>query len=47
MIIKAVVLSFIFGSMIWLIGGAQRGINSVGTVDFAEMSIIYGTPQKH
>ena len=33
--------------MISLIGGDQRGIKRAGTVDSEEMSIIYGTPQKH
>ena len=46
-IIKAVMLSFIFGSVIRLIGGDKRGIKSVGTVDSAEMSIIYGLQVQH
>ena len=32
--------------MIRLIGGEKRGINSAGTVDSAEMSIIYGTKKR-
>ena len=47
MIIKAVILSFIFGTVIKLIVGDQRGTKSAGTVDSAKMSIIYGTKQKH
>ena len=47
MIIKLVMLSFLFGSLIRLIGGEQRGIKSAGTVDSAEMSILYGTPKKY
>ena len=38
---------FYLGGVIRLIGGYQRGIKSTGTVDSAEMSIIYGTPQNH
>ena len=47
MIIKAVMLSFRFGSVTRLIVGEQRAIKSAGTVDSAEMSIIYGNPQNH
>ena len=47
MIIKVVMFSFRFESVIRLIGGEKRGINIAGTVDSTEMSIIYGTPQKH
>ena len=47
MIIKAVMFSFLFGSVIRFIGGEIRGIKSAGTVNFAEIIIIYGTPQKH
>ena len=47
MIVKAVMFSFRFGSVTRLIGGEQRGINSIGTVDSAEISIIYGTPKNH
>ena len=47
MIIKEVILSFLFGSVIRLIGGYQRGIKSAGTVDSTEISIIYGTTQNH
>ena len=47
MIIKAVMFSFRFESVIRLIGGEQRVIKSAGTVDYAEMSIIYGTPKNH
>ena len=36
-----------FGSLTRLIGRDQKGIKSAGTVDSVEMSIIYGTPQKH
>ena len=46
-IIKEVMLSFQFGSAKMLIEGDQRGIKSAGTLDSVEMSIIYGTPQKH
>ena len=38
---------FLFESVTSLIGGEKRGINSSSTVDFAEISIIYGSPQKH
>ena len=44
MIIKAVVFYFQFGSVVRLIGEDHRVIKSAGTVDSAEMSIIYGTP---
>ena len=47
MIVKAVMFSFQFGSVISLIGEEQRVIKSSGIVDSAEMSIIYGTPQKN
>ena len=47
MIIKPVMFSFLFGGVIMLVGGEQREIKSAGTVDSAEMSIIYETPQKH
>ena len=40
MIIKAVMFSFRFRSVIRLMGGEKRGIKSSGTVDYAEMSII-------
>ena len=43
MIIKAVMFSFRFGSVIRLIGEELRVIKSAGTVDSAVMSIIYGT----
>ena len=46
-IIKSVMLSFQFGSAIRLIGGYQGLIKSAGTVDSADMSIIYGTTQKN
>ena len=46
-ITKAAIFSFIFGSTTRLIGGEQRVIKSAGTVDSAEMIIIYGTPQKN
>ena len=46
-IIKALMLSFLFVSVIRLIGGDKMRINSAGTVDSAETSIIYGTTQKH
>ena len=36
-----------FGSVIRLIWGDKRGIKSSGTMYSAEMSIIYGTPQKN
>ena len=45
MIIKAVMFSFRFGSVTRFIGGEKRGTKSAGTVDFAEMNIIYGTPK--
>ena len=38
-------LSFRFGGVIRLIGGDKGVIESSGTVDSAEMSIIYGTPK--
>ena len=44
MIIKAVIFSFRFGSLIRLVGGENRGIKSAGAVDSEEISIIYGTP---
>ena len=47
MITKAVMISFRFVSVIGLIGGETRGIKSAGTVNSAEMSIIYGTPQRN
>ena len=49
MIIKAVMFSLRFVSVISLIGGEKRGINSAVTVtvDYAEMSIIYRTTQKN
>ena len=47
MIIKAVMFYFRFGSVIRLVGGYQRVIKSAGTVNSAEISIIYGTPHKH
>ena len=46
-IIKSVMLSFRFGGVIRLIGGEQRGTKSSGTVNSAEVSIIYVTLQKH
>ena len=46
MIIESVMSSFIFGSVTRLIGWKQRVIKSAGTVDSAEMDIIYGNPQK-
>ena len=46
-IIKAVMFSFRFGSVIRFIGGEKRGIKSAGTVDYVEMTIIYGTPQNY
>ena len=45
MITKAVMFSFQFGSVIKLIGGEKSGIKSAGTMDYAEISIIYGTPK--
>ena len=45
MIIKSVMFYFRFGGVIRLIGWEQKGINSAGTMDSAEMSIPYGTPQ--
>ena len=47
MIIKGIIFSSWFGGVIRLIGGEQRVIKSASTVDSAEISIIYGTPQKH
>ena len=47
MVIKAVMFSFLFGSLIRLIGGEQRGINSTGIVDSVGISIIYVNPKKH
>ena len=47
MTIKVVMFSFLFGSVIRLIGGEQNVINTAGTVDSAEIIIIHGTPQKH
>ena len=47
MIIKVVMFSFQFGGVIRLIGGDKIGIKSAVTVDYVEMSIIYGTPQNH
>ena len=47
MILKSVMFYFLFGSVIRLIGGEQKEINNAGTVDYEEMSIIYGTPQKN
>ena len=47
MIPKAVMLYFWFGSVIRLKGVDKRRINSSGTVDSAEMSIIYGTKKNH
>ena len=46
MIIKAVMYSFSFGSVIRLIGGEQRAI-SAGTVYSVETSIIDETPQNN
>ena len=46
-IIKAVMFFFHFVIVIRMIGGEKMGIKSVGAVDSAEMSIIYGTPQKY
>ena len=43
MIIKEVMLYFLFVSVTRLIRGEQMGIKSAGTMDSAEMSIIYGT----
>ena len=47
MIIKSVMFYFRFGSVTGLIGGEKRGIKSAGIVDSAEMTIIYGPPQKY
>ena len=47
MIIQVGMFYFQFFSVTSLIGGELRVINSAGTVDSAEMSRIYGTPQKH
>ena len=47
MIIESVMSSFRFGSVTRLIGGYKRVIKSAGTVDYAEISIIYGTPKSH
>ena len=47
MIIKEVMFSFLFGSETRFTGGEQRVTKSAGTVDYVEMSIIYGTTQKH
>ena len=47
MIIKSVMISFRFGSVIRLIGGGKRGINRASNVDSAKMSIIYWTAQNH
>ena len=38
---------FLFGSVIRLIEGEKRVIDSSGTVDSVEISIIYGTPKNH
>ena len=47
MIIKAVILYFRFGDVIRLIGEEQKGIKSSGTVEYVEISIMYGTPQNN
>ena len=39
--------SFLFVSVISLIGRDKMGIKSYGTVDSAEMTIIYGNPQNY
>ena len=44
---KAVILSFLFGSVTRLIGGEKRIIKSAGTVDSEIVVVIYGTPQNN
>ena len=47
MIIKSVIFYFRFVGVIMLIGGEKGGIKIAGTVDSAEIIIIYGTPKRH
>ena len=47
MIVKAVMFAFLFGGVISLIGVEKSVIKSSGTVDSAEICILYRTPQKH
>ena len=46
-IIKELMFLFLFGDVIRLILGDKRVIQISGTLDSAEMSIIYVVPQKH
>ena len=47
MIIKSVMLPFLFGSVIRLIGGYQRGIPSDVNVNYSGMSIICRNMSSH